>query len=100
MPSKIDPIFAVFDKDLGPQKRYGLPSTHFEFKIPKNEEFKREVLAIDPSLEFFCNSKGRIGADTNECLVIGYSLQHNLPLILENLSDLNYVTKIVPCYWE
>ena len=78
----------------------GKVAVSYEFAIPNTETCKRQVRAIDPTVEFLCGSRGRIGAGKNECLCIGSTHQPNYRDVLVNLAKLPYVKRIIECYFE
>ena len=78
----------------------GMRPIHYEFKIPKSEELKREVSAIDPSVKFMPKSRGRIGTNENEILCFGSTDQPGHKEILLRLAALPYIERIIVCYFE
>ena len=78
----------------------GLRSVRYEFCIPANESNRAEVQAIDPTLEVYSNSKGRIGCSRQQYLCIGETHQPHWREKLEAIAKLQYVTKIVESFGE
>ncbi|WP_020533480.1 hypothetical protein [Flexithrix dorotheae] len=78
----------------------GLRALDYEFCIPKNETFKKEVLSIDPGVKIHEESKGRIACSENEFLCIGNTHQEGHRQILEKLTTLHYIKRIDQCFYE
>lgn len=78
----------------------GKVSVAYEFCIPDRPEYKNEVKAIDKTVEFFPGAKGRIGANSDECLCIGNTHQPDFPQVIEKLSRLTYIRRIIECHFE
>ena len=78
----------------------GLRSVMYEFCIPADSASAAEVGAIDPSLEFYATSPGRIGCTGTQTLCIGSTHQADWRTILERLAALEYVTRIDETFWE
>lgn len=72
----------------------------YEFCIPADIEKANEVMAIDPSAVIYKSSPGRINCSASEYLVMGDTFQKDYIVTLRQLSDLNYVTRIVQAYFE
>ncbi|NJL46644.1 MAG: hypothetical protein HC929_02960 [Leptolyngbyaceae cyanobacterium SM2_5_2] len=101
---------SVFDKigfDLGELDENGLygptdgkRSLDYEFCIPQGNAYAQEVLVIDPSVNFFPQSQGRIGCTEQQTLAIGNTHQPNAQLILMELANLDYIDRIQRVDWE
>lgn len=78
----------------------GKRSLDYEFCLPSGETYAEEVSAIDPSAQFFPQSRGRIGCGAGEVLTIGNTHQANHQIILMELANLNYIDRIQPVDWE
>jgi basic membrane lipoprotein Med (substrate-binding protein (PBP1-ABC) superfamily) len=89
-----------FDDDglYGPPD--GKRSLDYEFCIPDGDTYLEEVNAIDPSLEVFLGSAGRIGCTADQTLAIGNTHQDNFRLVLMELANLDYVERIQRVDWE
>jgi hypothetical protein len=72
----------------------GVQSISYEFCIPATEEHLAEVQAIDPSVQHFPHSKGRIGCSRNQFLCIGNTHQPHWREVLLSLANLDYVERI------
>lgn len=72
----------------------------YEFCIPAGGAYAQAVSAIDPSAQFFPQSRGRIGCGEDEVLTIGNTHQANHQDILIELANLDYVDRIQPVDWE
>ncbi len=95
----------AFDlSELDENGLYGPPngkrSLDYEFCIPQGESYAQAVLAIDPSLDFFPQSRGRIGCTEQQTLTIGNTYQPNAQLILMELANLDYIDRIQRVDWE
>ncbi|MBF2048913.1 MAG: hypothetical protein IGS54_16375 [Elainella sp. C42_A2020_010] len=71
-----------------------LQSVSYEFCIPASETHRIEVQAIDPSVQYFPHSRGRIGCGDDQILCIGHTHQPRWREILHQLADLDYVERI------
>ena len=78
----------------------GKVALDYEFKIPDSEANRREVRAIDPSVNFMAGSRGRIGAGEGECLCIGSSHQPRAKQVVLSLARLPYIERIIECHYE
>jgi len=58
------------------------------------------VRKIDPSATVQKGSKGRIGCNEQQWLVIGSTHQKNYQRVLYELASLPYVDRIEQTYWE
>ncbi|BCX02929.1 MAG: hypothetical protein KatS3mg053_0867 [Candidatus Roseilinea sp.] len=72
-------------------------SVAYEFCIPREQENLDEVRAIDPSLQCYAESRGRIGCTRDQYLCIG---QGGTRETLLKLASLDYVERIEPFYGE
>jgi len=93
--------------DLNQFDEYGLygpadgkRSLDYEFCIPQGEQYATEVQTIDPSVNFFPTSAGRIGCTENQILTIGNTHQDEFRLVLLELANLDYVDRIQQVDWE
>lgn len=75
-------------------------SLDYEFCIPEGNEYAQEVKAIDPTVNLFPDSAGRIGCTEDQTLAIGNTHQENFRLVLMELANLDYVTRIQRVDWE
>lgn len=78
----------------------GLRSLSYEFCIPSGEQFKEQVSGIDPSVQFMCGSRGRVGCSDNECLCIGDTHRPGWRGRLGGLLELPYVERIDEAFFE
>lgn len=104
-PAKVD-IWKKVEIDLTKLDENGLigPATGkrtlaYEFLIPKTAACIAAVKAIDPSIRFMRNSRGRLGARADQCLCIGET-QKGYRQTLQRLAKLDYVTRIIECHFE
>ncbi|MBE9111220.1 hypothetical protein IQ273_17585 [Nodosilinea sp. LEGE 07298] len=83
---------------------YGPPngkrSLDYEFCIPTGDAYAQAVGAIDPSVQLFPQSRGRIGCSEGEVLAIGNTNQANYETILIEVANLDYIDRIQPVDWE
>jgi len=78
----------------------GQVALSYEFAIPNTEECKMEVRRIDPSVGFMPGSRGRVGAGEGECLCIGSTHNQDYRAVLQSLSKLPYIDRIIECHFE
>jgi hypothetical protein len=78
----------------------GLRALAYEFCIPARPELADEVRAIDPTVEIYPGSPGRIGCTRDQYLCIGSSHQPDYRTVLGRLARLEYVARIDPSYME
>jgi hypothetical protein len=72
----------------------GVQSVSYEFCIPATEAALAEVQTIDPSVQHFPRSRGRIGCRADQVLCIGHTHQPHWREILHQLATLDYVERI------
>jgi hypothetical protein len=77
----------------------GKVTVSYEFCIPDTETARREVKAIDPSVQFMPGSRGRIGAGEGECLCVG-TTGKGWREVLAGLAALPSVGRIIECHFE
>jgi hypothetical protein len=77
----------------------GKVAINYEFCIPNEPLYWREVSKIDPSAQK-THGKGRINCGTGTSLVIGSTHQKNYKKILYDLASLKYVHEIQQTFWE
>ena len=70
-----------------------LRSVGYEFCIPAQPDTRKEVKAIDPTVQF-SRSRGRIGCQNHQYLCIGETHQPDWKTVLLKLAGLNYVKRI------
>ena len=78
----------------------GLRALAYEFCIPDTEVCRNEVRAIDPTVQFYPSSPGRIGCGEGQCLCIGSTHQPGFRQVLRDLAALPYVERIQECFFE
>lgn len=79
----------------------GKRALDYEFCIPRqNTTAANEVRAIDPTVQFYPDSPGRIGCTSEQILVIGNTHQDNAQTVLMELANLEYIERIEPVVWE
>ncbi len=96
---KIKLDFKQLDADglTGPPK--GKVAVNYEFCIPAEEKYWRQVHKIDPTVQKNAG-KGRVGCKDAQWLVIGNTHQKNYQRVLFRLASLPYVERIEPVFWE
>jgi len=72
----------------------GLRAAAYEFCIPAHDETAAEVTSIDPTVQIYADSPGRVGCGVGEYLCIGSTAQPGFRQVLANLAQLDYVTGI------
>ena len=74
----------------------GLRAAMYEFCIPAGADLAVEVASIDPTVQIYGSSPGRIGCGSDEYLCIGSTGQPGFREVLANLAQLEYVSRIQP----
>jgi hypothetical protein len=72
----------------------GLRAAMYEFCIPARADLAAEVASIDPSIQIYASSPGRIRCASAEYLCIGSTGQPGFREVLANLAQLDYVSRI------
>lgn len=75
-------------------------SLSYEFCIPATDRHLADVQAIDPTIQHFAHSRGRIGCTRGQYLCIGNTHQPNWHEKLLAIADLGYVDRIDQVVWE
>ena len=70
-----------------------LRSVGYEFCIPAQPDTRKEVKAIDQTVQF-SSSRGRIGCQNHQYLCIGETHQPEWKTVLLKLAELDYVKRI------
>jgi hypothetical protein len=70
-----------------------LRSVDYEFCIPAQPDTRKEVKAIDPTIQF-SRGRGRIGCQNHQYLCIGETHQPEWKTVLLKLAELDYVKRI------
>ena len=77
-----------------------LRSISYEFCIPKNAGIAKRVKAIDPSVQLYDKTPGRINCSGTETLAIGNTHQSQWNVVLLNLSSQDYIVEIQETFFE
>jgi Luciferase-like monooxygenase len=72
----------------------GLRAAMYEFCIPARADLAAEVASIDPTVQIYADSPGRIGCGSDEYLCIGSTGQPGFREVLANLAQLEFVSRI------
>jgi hypothetical protein len=78
----------------------GLVAVSYEFCVPASDTVHQNVQQLDPTLQIYSGSPGRIGCTTNQTLAIGNTHQSEWREVLQALSSLNYVSEIREGHFE
>jgi hypothetical protein len=78
----------------------GLRALHYEFCIPGEAAPEAQVRQIDPSIQIFKKSRGRIGCGPGEYLCLGSTHQPGFKAVLLKLAGLPYVKRIDQAFFE
>jgi hypothetical protein len=78
----------------------GLRALHYEFCIPGDGAHEARVREIDPTIQVFHKSRGRIGCSPGQYLCIGSTHQPNFKTVLLKLASLPFVKRIDQTYFE
>jgi hypothetical protein len=92
--TKIHFDLSAFNEDglYGPPG--GLRAAAYEFCIPADLEMAAHVASIDPTIQMYAGSPGRVGCGADEYLCIGSTAQPGFQQVLANLAALDYVIEI------
>jgi hypothetical protein len=72
----------------------GLRAAMYEFCIPARADLAAEVASIDPTVQIYASSPGRIGCGSDEYPCIGSTGQPGFREVLANVAKLEYVSRI------
>jgi uncharacterized membrane protein (UPF0127 family) len=72
----------------------------YELCLPRDDALVREALLIDPSLEVYARSPGRIGCSDQQVLAIGHTGLPGYEARLLGLARLPYVERIEQAFFE
>jgi len=88
------------DKDgfMGPED--GKTSIDYEFCIPNEDQYLKEIQIIDFDIKCYQNATGRSDCRNNEYLCIGNTGFKDYLSILCKLSSLDYIKRIDQNFWE
>lgn len=78
----------------------GLRALHYEFCLPADPKLEAQVRRIDPTIQVFKSSPGRIGCREGEYLCVGHTHQPNFKTVLLKLAKLPYVKRIDQAFFE
>lgn len=105
--SEVDDPFHKITFDLSQVSPEGLigsgtgrRSLDYEFCIPATDAAVAEIQAIDPNIQIYRNSRGRIGCDRTQYLSIGNTHHSQWRKILNQLVQLEYVERIDQSFGE
>ena len=90
---------AINDNGLyGPAN--GLRAMSYEFCVPNRQSELQQVRTIDPSITGCSRSRGRIGCREDQRLCIGHTHQPEFRCVLRRLTELDFVERIEPAWFE
>lgn len=78
----------------------GLRAISYEFCIPANNRALTEIRAINPNIEYYPHSRGRINCKNDQYLCIGSTHNPRWKEILLSIARLEYVERIEQFYGE
>ncbi len=105
-PVQINPLSKITFNlgQLNDQGLYGPPdglrALHYEFCIPGEAAPETRVREIDPTIQIFKKSRGRIGCGPGEYLALGSTHQPGFKEVLLRLASLPYVKRIDQAFFE
>lgn len=105
-PAEVDPLSKITFSlaTLNDQGLFGSPgglrALHYEFCIPGEAAVEAQVRQIDPTIQIFKKSRGRIGCPAGEYLCIGSTHQPGFKAVLLKLAKLPYVKRIDQAFFE
>lgn len=79
---------------------HGLKALHYEFCIPGDHVHEAQVRQIDPTIQIFKTSPGRVGCAEGEYLCVGSTHQPDFKTVLLKLAKLPYVKRIDQAFFE
>jgi hypothetical protein len=79
---------------------HGLRALHYEFCIPGDPGHEAEVRQIDPTIQIFKTSPGRVRCTEGEYLCVGNTHQPDFRMVLYKLANLPYVKRIDQAFFE
>ena len=105
-PQPLDPLGKITfpleglnqDGLMGPPD--GLRALSYEFCIPGDAAHEAQVRAIDPTLQVFHKSRGRIGCGPGDYLCVGSTHQPGFRTVLLKLASLPFVRRIDQAFFE
>lgn len=77
-----------------------LRASDYEFCILGDGQLLGEILAIDPNIQSYPHSRGRIGCNHEQYLCIGNTHNPRWKSVLQSIARLDYVERIDQTYWE
>ena len=90
--------------DIRPDGLRGQPgnlvSVAYEFCVPDDNQIYQELREIDPGLQIYKNSPGRIGCTKPMSLCIGETNHPDWREVLQALASLEYITEIRQSFFE
>ena len=78
----------------------GKRALSYEFCIPASLELAQQVMDIDPSVIIYKDSKGRVGCTDQQYLAMGDTFQKEYLVTLQQLVNLNDITRIIEVHFE
>ena len=78
----------------------GQRALSYEFCIPATVEAAEQVMVIDPSVIIYKDTRGRVGCTDKQYLAMGDTFQKDYRVTLQQLVNLNYVTRIAEVHFE
>ena len=78
----------------------GLRALHYEFCIPGEAAPAAQVREIDPTIQIYPKSRGRIGCGQGEYLCVGSTHQPGFRTVLVRLAGLPFVRRIDQAFFE
>ncbi len=78
----------------------GLRALHYEYCIPDRPDALAQVKTIDPTLQFYRQSPGRIGCGEDELLCLGHTHQTGHRDVLTRLAKLPFIREIREAFFE
>ena len=98
--NKIEFDLQQLDEDGLSGSGSGRRSLDYEFCLPRNEQLIARIRQIDPTLQIFDGSPGRIGCGRREVLCIGNTHQVGWEDVLARLAAEPAIHRITRAYFE
>lgn len=90
----------TFDRSNDAADGTAARSLRYEFCIPAEATYREQVEAIDPSVTFHADSRGRIGCGRNQYLCLGETQGENWRAVVLALARLDFVERIDQSFGE
>lgn len=98
--NKVHVNFKQLDKEGLRGPTGGKVAVNYEYCIPSNEKYWQKVQQIDKTAQKYAGSRGRIGCQQDQWLLIGTTHQPGYQRVLYELASLPFIDRIDETFWE